>query len=54
MTADIKKQVAKQKIIAYDLLQRIYASVAETKRLQAELSKAEERIATLGKSDGTG
>ena len=51
MSAEIKKQINKLKITAYDLLQKVYISVAETKRLQGELARVENEIAALRESD---
>lgn len=45
-------ELDKKKVAAYELLRRIYASVAETKRLQEELTRIENEIAGLEKKDG--
>lgn len=47
MPTDKKKEIAKLKIEAYDLMKKVYASVSETNKLQTELSRLESEIAKL-------
>ncbi len=42
-------KIEDKKVEAYDLLQKIYASVAETKKLQQELAKVENEITEMEK-----
>lgn len=46
-----REKINSKKVRAFDLLRRMYGSVAETKRLQREITALENEIVKLEKAD---